>query len=181
MSETNGNNGNGHNGKRGNPKKDTGLSPQALTLETCKDRFIANLKTNGGIVSRALKAANLSSSAAYEHFHKDKEFADAWLAALEYANDELFIEAKRRAVTGELRYSIHNGKRKAYREKSDTLLIFLMKQGDNHKKWRQRIIQTGNIALESVRDAGSTAGLTEDQITAIQSYMHERFQKVSLM
>lgn len=157
-------------------------TPLQKDIDGKKTKFIAALKSNGGNVSGALRSARISRTTAYQHFKDDPKFAAGWLDALEMSTDELFTEARRRATKGVLEPVYHDGRKVgSVRKYSDTLLIFLLKQGETHKKWRQRIIQTGNIALESVRQAGHEHGLTEEQIRAIQVDMQEKFQKISLI
>ena len=45
-------------------------------------------------------------------------------------------------------------------------------------KWRNRIQNVGTEALAAVRRVQSTAGLTEDQVQAVQNEILEGFKKV---
>ncbi len=76
-------------------------SPKKSQLTAQKDNFIQSLRENGGNVSMALETAGLARKTAYRHFKEDTVFADAWLAAFEQSVDELFEEARRRAVIGD--------------------------------------------------------------------------------
>lgn len=155
--------------------------PKALDIGRRKEHFIAVLKANGGNVSKALATANLDRRTAYEHLKNDLEFGEAWIAAIEEGQDELYAEARRRAIEGDIKYSNVGGKRVKQIERSDTLLIYLLKHGEAQKKWRGRVIQAGNIALETVRSAGAKLGLSHSQIEAIQDEMNEAFGNVSLI
>lgn len=141
------------------------IQPLKSKIDAEKSAFITSLRSNGGNVSEALESSSLNRKTAYDHFKTDKEFASKWLEALEASNDDLFAEARRRATV----------------DKSDTLLIYLLKHSEAQKKWRQRIIQTGNIAMQSVSDKGRSLGLTDEQIISIQTEMQERFQSISLI
>jgi hypothetical protein len=158
------------------------LRPKADEIERRKKGFIKQLSRNGGNVSDALNKSGLARYTAYAHLKTDKEFAELWQEALETSYDELFAEARRRAVEGEI-CRVRDDKGKVYetRKKSDTLLIFLIKMSEARLKWRGRIVQTGNLALNTVRTAGTEAGLTEEQILHIQEAMRKDFKSVSLL
>lgn len=197
MSSTNGHNsnGNGHNGNGHKPPKQSRqakqpvkktavakANPQQIVINRLKGKFLECLKKNAGNVSNALRMSKLTRSAAYDHFKADKQFADDWLDALEVSNDELFSEARRRAKDGVLEPIFHNGKKVADVKKySDTLIIFLLKQSEYQKKWRNRLIKAGNLAVETVRDEGKRAGLSENQIVQIQNKIVEQLNDVSLV
>lgn len=156
--------------------------PKSAAIESQKKAFIKALKSNGGNVSKALITATLTRKTAYRHFKEDQEFSDQWLEALEISNDSLFTEARRRAVEGTVKEVYQNGKVVGkVKEYSDTLLIFLLKQSEAQKKWRTRIIQTGNLALSVVQERGATIGLKQEQIEDLQLAMTEKFKGVSLV
>lgn len=172
------------------PKKATSVTKQVThrnKIARVKDErrrqiFLETLKTNGGNVSKALAAAQLPRKTAYYHFNTDPEFSQQWLDALEIGYDELWEEARHRATEGDkVVTSNRDGSMTVEYRKSDTLLIFLMKQGEAQKKWRNRIIQAGNIALETVRTAGEEQGLTNEQIEAIQNVMTQKFEAIQLI
>jgi len=147
-----------------------------------KNAFIKCLRAGGGNVSKALLAANLKRTTAYRYFKEDKEFSDAWLEAIELATDELLTEARRRAVEGIVRPVYQNGKLVGHtREYSDTLLIYSLKHAEARQKWRGRIIQTGNLALETLHERGAVIGLTREQIGDLTLALVERFKDVSLI
>jgi AcrR family transcriptional regulator len=159
-------------------KRGTGL----LATAEQKVAFIEALQKNGGNVSGALRESKLNRATAYRHFKEDGEFSEAWLEALEVSNDSLFTEARRRAVEGVDEPLFYNGKEiGSVRKYSDTLLIFLLKQSEAQKKWRNRIVQTGNIALTVIRERGAIIGLSEEQIEDLQLAMTERFTTVPLV
>lgn len=185
MSDTNGSNNAEKNGHK--PKQEpTAIKTRAIILEEAlakkKGLFIKALASNGGIVTKACKAAKLDRTKAYEQFTADPEFCKAWLEALEQAYDALHTAAIERATKGsEKIVSYPNGDKVVTREVSDTLLIFLMKQGEAQKKWRGRIVQTGNIALACISRIGPELGLTVEQMTTIQDAMQEDFATISLL
>lgn len=144
--------------------------------------FISTLEKNGGIVSKARIASGLKHNFIYDEFKRDNEFASQWLAALEMGTDALLKEALRRAKTGVLEPVFHNGKQcGTVRKYSDTLLIFLLKQGEAQKKWRNRLIQAGNLALETIRTSGMNNGVLEEHIVAIQQDVANALDKISLI
>lgn len=164
------------------PKKTDAIMPHAASLAQKKAFFIQTLHSNGGLITRALEASGLPKRTAYSHLQSDPEFRDAWLQATEIANDELFAEARTRAIVGEKKTRVDtDGNVTYYYEKSDTLLIFLMKTHENRVKWRKRIQEAGNAALKAVRESGHSAGMTEDQIQAVQNAIMEKFKNISLV
>lgn len=92
----------------------------------------------------------------------------------------LGLTRKKFTGAGEPVINPDTGEQYAELEYSDTLLIFLLKQSETKKKWRQRIIQVGNLALESVALIGKEMGLSNEQIEHIQTKMTERFMEVQL-
>jgi hypothetical protein len=153
--------------------------PKAALIAAQKERFITALRSNGGNVSNALIASGLARKTAYVHFSNDETFAEAWQEAVEESIDELYDEARRRAVEG---VEIISGKTGGIsNKKSDTLLIFLLKQKAAQKRWRSRLIETGKIAVETVQVAGEKNRLTYETITNIQNEMIEAFNKISVV
>lgn len=156
--------------------------PKAADIERMKAAFIRHLTKNGGVVSAALARAGLSRRTAYDHYKADEEFAGNWREALEVSRDDLFAEARRRAIDGNVVTSIdRNGHHIKQTRKSDTLLIFLMKNAEGQKKWRGRLIQAGNLAIAAVRTAGTELALTEEQILFIQESIVQELDNVSLI
>ncbi len=157
-------------------------NPKELVTEAQKDLFTKTLRSNGGNVSKALITSNLSRATAYRHFKDDKAFAEGWLDALEASNDELFTEARRRATEGFEESVYHNGQVVGKVQKySDTLLIFLLKQSEAQKKWRNRLIQAGNLALDTVRKEGERLQLEDEAILQIQTAITERLNDIMLV
>lgn len=158
------------------------LEPKQRAIENRKKKFLEVLATNGGNVSNAINVSKLGRRMAYKQFADDSTFADKWIEALDASNDELLTEARRRGKEGVEEPVFHNGKEVAkVRKYSDTLLIFMIKQSEAQKKWRQRIIQTGNLALSVLQTRGSDIGLTADQIEDLQLAMTEKFTSVPLV
>lgn len=156
--------------------------PKAADIERTKAAFIRHLTKNGGVVSAALTRAGLSRRTAYDHYKADEKFAANWREALESSRDDLFAEARRRAIDGDVVTSIdRNGHHIKHTRKSDTLLIYLLKHAEGQKKWRGRLIQAGNLAIAAVRTAGSELSLREDQILFIQESIVQELDNVSLL
>ena len=149
------------------------LLPKAAAITAEKESFISALRQTGGNVSKALLLSNLARKTAYAHLQNDKAFADAWMGAVEEYHDELLAEARRRAVEGEVS---GNSVRK-----SDSLLIYLLKQKSATKRRRARLIETGNIALESVRLVGLKNGLSEEIIVQMQKEVLDKFKAISVV
>lgn len=159
-----------------------GAKPKALEIKNAKQKFITALTVNGGNVSKALKSANLVRRTAYLHFASDDEFAADWLNAMEESFDELYDEARNRAIVGELKtITSPSGSVTEYYEKSDVLLIHLLKTGEINKKWRNRIIQVGNLALDTIKDAGLKHNLSDEVIDDIQNMMTENFKQIQFI
>ena len=159
-------------------KKET---PKAREIQRRKKIFLKALKANGGVVSKALAESGLKRTVAYIHFRDDPEFAEEWVDALESGIDELYEEAKRRAVHGVEEPVLQGGRIVGTTKRfSDKLLIYLLKQGDYQKRWRSRLVQTGNLAMQSIVIAAEEAGLNEKQISIIQKTMLKQFGKVRI-
>ncbi len=158
-------------------------SPKKSQLTAQKDNFIQSLRENGGNVSMALETAGLARKTAYRHLKEDTVFADAWRAAFEQSVDELFEEARRRAVVGDPKLIRHkNGKVvDTVYEKSDRLLIHLMKHGEAQKKWRGRIVQVGNISINTIKRCGAEIGLSKEQIEYLQGELIKAYADVPLI
>ncbi|HEY8668466.1 MAG TPA: hypothetical protein VIL86_17585, partial [Tepidisphaeraceae bacterium] len=92
----------------------TNRTPKKEPL-TWQQKFLKELAT-GGNVSFAAKVAGRGRTCVYQHRDSDPAFAAAWEEALDTAADELEAECRRRAI-----------------EKSDVLLIFLLKALRPHK------------------------------------------------
>lgn len=168
--------------KKGSVNLARNAGPKATEIEQKKAAFIRHLTKNGGVVSAALNQSGLSRRTAYDHFRTDKEFAEGWHEALEVSRDDLFAEARRRAVEGDVATSIdRNGHQIKQTRKSDTLLIYLIKNAEGQRKWRGRLIQAGNLAIAAVRTSGTELALTEEQILSIQESIVRELEGVSLI
>jgi hypothetical protein len=152
-------------------------SPKAAVIAVQKQRFVAALRS-GGNVSKALNISGLARKTAYVHFANDKAFAEAWQDVVEESIDELYDEARHRAVEG---VEIMSGKTgEVSIKKSDALLIYLLKQKAAQRRWRTKLIETGKIAIEIVRIAGEKNRLSEETIANIQNEMIEAFNQISV-
>jgi hypothetical protein len=153
------------------------LRPKACEIASQQKDFVKALRTNGGNVSAALEVSGLARRTAYDRYANDQQFAEDWAAAVEESVDELYVEARRRALGHDNRPS--SSKRLAKGEKpSDRLLIFLLQRGEYRKRWRTRIIKVGQLAYDAVRDYGSRIGMSESQIRELQDALIEEFNKV---
>jgi hypothetical protein len=145
-------------------KKVEKITPKAIQINELKTRFIQELRANGGNVSNALKISGLNRKTAYAHFKSDDDFRDDWLDAQEASLDDLCAEARKRALE----------------DKSDSLLIYLMNQQSANRKWRSRLIKTGQLALKSVLIIGQKHGLSVELIHEIQTEMTTAFIQIQL-
>jgi len=102
-----------------------------------KKRAVLAALSRVGIVTEACRSARVDRSTYYDWL-KDGDFAAAAAAAIEEAGDRLEAEARRRAEKGWLRPVFQGGRKVGtVLEKSDTLLIFLLK-GAKPEKYRER-------------------------------------------
>jgi hypothetical protein len=127
--------------------KGKALSPEVLQLA-----FLSAYE-GCGIVSRAARAAGISKSTHYEWLSSDEAYAAAFKEAEKTATDSLLDEARRRAVQGVEKPVLYKGSRCyemiphpdpkkkgvlvedhtrpiVFREYSDSMLMFLIKQRD---------------------------------------------------
>jgi hypothetical protein len=89
--------------------------------------FLASLAESCNVRASAARAG-VGRRTAYRHRVADPVFAEAWADATEAACDLMEEEARRRAVEGVVRPVFHDGKQVGtVRERSDVLLIFLLK------------------------------------------------------
>ena len=97
-------------------------------LTAQQKRFLDSL-AEGNTVAHAAKAAGLNRTSLYKTRDKSKTFERAWAEAWQAGTDALTQEARRRAFEGEpvtFKGQIVPG----VRQKSDILLMFLLKQRD---------------------------------------------------
>lgn len=156
--------------------------PKARAIGERKKRFLKVLAECGGVVTDACKASGLDRKTAYVHYHQDPEFRSGWHEALETAYDEIIREGRTRAIKGTTRTTEHpDGTKTVTTEKSDHMLVHLMKHHEVQRKWRGRMIEMGNLVLETVRKTAKGAELTEQQIMELEDALLEAFGKVSLV
>lgn len=100
-------------------------------------KFLAALQRTGN-VSKACKAEGIARRTAYEWRAADPVFAQNWEEAVGAGLDAAEEEAYRRAVKGTLKPIYQGGKKVGtVKEYSDTLLIFLLKNG-RLEKFREK-------------------------------------------
>lgn len=139
------------------------------------------LRHNGGNVSNALKSSKLARKTACRHNSVDSEFADAWHNAMEEAFDEIYGEARNRAIIGELKkITRKNGDVIEYNKKSDSILVHLLKHAEGSKRCRNRLIKVGNLALDTIKISGEKPNLRAEIIKEMQNDMIESFKQIKL-
>lgn len=123
-----------------------------------KSRFIEHFALMGN-VSKACEATGCSRRVIYDWQHKDEEFALAMHEANLMATEVLEAEAWERATAGSEKPVYQNGALVGYvPEKSDTLLIFLLK-ARAPEKYRERFDHrvtgeiTQNVRIAELRQA----------------------------
>jgi len=90
--------------------------------------FLAELRANGGFVSKACEQVDVSKQTAYNWRKADEVFASEWDKAVELATEDLEKEARRRALHGVDEPVFYKGEVVgAVRKFSDTLLMFTIK------------------------------------------------------
>jgi hypothetical protein len=170
---------NGKSGETGEANK--ALTPRKSTIARQMEKFLVDLRSNGGIVSKALKSSGPSNATAYNRFASDPDFRAKWLEAEDFAGDELFTEAITRATKGELEPVYQGGKKVGtIRRKSDTLLIYLMKRHDNKRMIKRKLIEIGQRSLKALKAEGQKAGLSIEQIIQIESAIIDELNKVTI-
>lgn len=93
-------------------------------------RFLGTLG-HTGCIRDACRVAGISDTSAYRHRRSNPEFAAAWKAALERADQGLTAIAYTRAVEGRETIIIRNGEEYERRiTPSDSILGLLLKRGD---------------------------------------------------
>lgn len=166
-----------HPSKTGN-----GLTPKKDTLSALKQKFLADLATNGGIVSTALESSGLSRKTAYRHLHDDRSFAEGWYDSLESAYDELYATARARALNGVVSKQVSkDGAETITIKQSEKLLIHLLNHAHVHKKWRERLMDIGRISLQIVRTKGEEIGLDPNQLAALREALLKAYEQVPLI
>jgi hypothetical protein len=109
---------------------------QTIRTPEKRELFLSGLKDFHGNVSKALEAANLSRSAAYDWKKEDQDFSTAWDDIVEAGTEELEQEAWRRAHEGWLEPVFYQGEEVGHvRKFSDVLMMFTLK-GRKPEKYR---------------------------------------------
>ena len=99
--------------------------------------FLEALEVTGTITGAA-KAVEIGRQTVYDYIKVDPEFSDRCRDAIEGADDELEVEARRRSVEGEQVPVFYRGQLVAHKpRKSDALLLYFLK---THDQRRQRIL-----------------------------------------
>lgn len=115
------------------------LTPKKTRISRWMRPFLQNLRQFPS-VTEACRAAKVSRQRAYIARRNYPQFASDWDDALQEGLEALEGEAIRRAMVGEerIRPHFHNGRliyEEVIKDKSDTLLIFLLK-AHNPSKYR---------------------------------------------
>ena len=112
-------------------RKGEGMTPEEVNSRK-KSHFLRILLENGGFKDQAIKQCRTSRRWYNEQLEADEEFALAVQTIVEYTNEELIVEARRRAFGYEVREPLSNkgmltGEVKVTKQVSDNLLMFLIK------------------------------------------------------
>lgn len=126
-------------------------------------RFLEELRTTGGNVSRACEAIKVNRQRVYEWRAADPAFAAKWDEAVEAGTEELEQEARRRAYMGVDEPVFYQGEEcGAVRKYSDTLLIFLLK-GRRPEKYRDNVtLKIDDVDAEIERRLAAMASRGKD-------------------
>jgi hypothetical protein len=126
-----------------------------------KAKFIEAFSATGN-VSAAAKLAGVGRRTHYDWLKEDEAYKVAFADAVDEAADRLEVEARRRAVTGNVKPVFHKGVQVGtVREYSDTLLIFLLK-GARPEKYSERHVHSGKGKRGAILLEDIIAGATED-------------------
>jgi hypothetical protein len=121
--------------------------------------FLAAYIESGGRLTKAAEAAKVTRFSHYRRLEKSPEYRAAFEQAREQAADLLEEEAVMRAKEGDLRPVFWKGKPVgAIREKSDTLLMFLLR-GAKPEKYRERFKHEVSGHLNVTRFKGTIQDL----------------------
>lgn len=122
--------------------------------------FLAAYVQSGGRLTKAAEAAHITRFAHYRRMTKSAEYRKAFETAKEQAGELLEEQAIERATEGELRPVFFKGKPVgAIREKSDVLLMFLLRGAKPHV-YRERFMKhEGTVNLNVTRFKGSIEDL----------------------
>jgi hypothetical protein len=155
-------------------------TPKKESITLLKRRFVEHLAANGGIASAAFESSGLSKRTAYRHFKEDPDFKEAWETAMTTASDELWAEARRRALNGdEVIHIDADGSKRVTIKKSERLLIHLLeKQGD--RKWQLLLKDTARAAWEVIGLAGNELLLPPEKIAHIRRRLIEAFNEITI-
>lgn len=173
-------------------KKSKAKSRTAITRTgRWKIKFLASLAETDN-VTLSCKVSGVDPKTAYKHRENDKEFAAAWVLAMESAADVLELEARRRAVEGVLEPYVYEGQVAGQyvdpggkpcdpahpgarfeaimiRKYSDGLLQFLLR-GSRPKKYRERV-----DVRHGIDDGPRTAAEGETEAAEILAAVRKRF------
>ena len=111
--------------------KGPGLTPEEINSRK-KSYFLRILLENGGFKDQAIKQCRTSRRWFNTQLEEDEEFALAVQTIVEFTNEQLLVEARRRAMGYEVREPLSNkgeltGAVKVTKQVSDNLLMFLIK------------------------------------------------------
>lgn len=148
------------------------LTPKKREKRSWEDQFLKELEKSGNVTA-ACRKARISRTEVYQLRNEAKDFADAWVEALESATDDLELEARRRAHRGTLKPVFYEGKKVGtVKEYSDTLLIFLLKAHRPERFNIQRFEHSGPAGKPIEIKGSVTAKL--DRLTSILNQARQR-------
>ena len=129
----------------------TGGFIRTTRTEQTRDAFLEMLTEEGSVVA-ACKRLGLHRPSMYAWRDDDKEFAEAWQAALGLGVDAIEDEAIRRAKEGVEHKVYYKGEPVgSYQEYSDQLMMFFLRAAKPEKYGnRSEVHLTGAVALESL-------------------------------
>lgn len=130
-----------------------------------KKAFLADFARTGN-VTESCENVGVNRSTVYVWQEKDDQFVAGWREAEIQATERLESEARRRAVDGTQKPVYQGGQLVGYiTEKSDTLLIFLLK-AHAPEKYRDNVSVTVQVKAEAERIAAKL-GKTAEEVLAL--------------
>lgn len=139
---------------------------KSTKLASSKPKFLAAVRKYGSII-RSCEILDIPRSYHYDHWMLDESYQSEFKKAMADAVDAMEAEARRRAMEGEEKtvYNKQGDVIDTIHEKSDTLLIFLLK-GAKPDKYRERFelpaVPLGGNIVNNVQI--NVSGLPEEKL-----------------